>query len=649
MSSDSPETVGANATNIFLSYARADRPRVAPIVSALEAAGLTIWWDALIEGGAAFAKTIEDALEAADAVVVLWSKTSITSDWVRDEAGRGRDLKKLVPVSLDGVDPPMGFRQYHFVNLAAWDGKANAPEIGDIVRGVGSVSGQALHHAPGAAPLMAPKTRRAVLGWTAGGALAVAGGGVFVWKKGWVGGGAVPNSVAVLPFANLSGDPEQAYFSDGLAAEVRSALSRNTDLQVAGQTSSNMFKASADKASTIAKKLDVAFLLEGSVRRSGNLVRVVAELTNGRSGFSEWSQTFDRPLTDIFAVQSEIATTVANALATTVATTTPGKTVPNRVGGTSNVAAFDAFLRGRALYYLATDENSDRAALAQFDAAIAADPKYAAAHSARARALTVIGNQYVKAGELASYQSKAIISAERAIAIAPDTADAYSTLGFILFYGQLNGKAARAPFERSLMAGRNDADVLIRYASFAAHTGAFTKAQEAIDHAELLDPLNPRVARTRGLIEYQMRNYAASITSNRKALAFNPKMDTVNSAVGMALLMLGDLPEARDAFAAETNVSLRLAGTAIVERKLGNIAAAKRAEASLLAEIGDSGLYQQAQVLAQSGDLAGAMAAFERAVSTGDAGVTAARADPMLDSLRRNPKFSRLLNGIGLD
>ena len=146
-----------------------------------------------------------------------------------------------------------------------------------------------------------------------------------------------------------------------------------------------------------------------------------------------------------------------------------------------------------------------------------------------------------------------------------------------------------------------------------------------------------------------MHNYEASIAFNQKALVSNPKMDAANSSVGMALTVLGRLPEAREAFAAENNKSLRLAGIAIVERKLGNIAAAKRAETSLSSEIGDSGLYQQAQVLVQSGDLGGAMAAFERAVAAGDAGVTNARADPMLDPLRSNPKFSRLLNGIGLD
>ena len=163
-------------------------------------------------------------------------------------------------------------------------------------------------------------TRRNLLAATAGTALA--GAAAYVaWRQGLIGGRPKPagNSVVVLPFKNLSGDPNQAYFSDGLSEEVRSALARNVLLLVMGQTSSGKFRDSKDDAVTIAATLGVAYLLDGSVRRSGDIVRVAAELIDGRTGFRKWSQSFERKIADIFSVQSEIANTVARALALRVA------------------------------------------------------------------------------------------------------------------------------------------------------------------------------------------------------------------------------------------------------------------------------------------------------------------------------------------
>ncbi len=133
-----PGTDGATSprkATVFLSYARADKDRAVRLVEALQAAGLEVWWDTLIEGGAEFARTIEAALHSCDAVVVVWSRASVGSDWVLDEAAKGRDLRKLVPVSLDGVEPPMGFRRYHSINLAGWDGGTQSPEVQGVVRG----------------------------------------------------------------------------------------------------------------------------------------------------------------------------------------------------------------------------------------------------------------------------------------------------------------------------------------------------------------------------------------------------------------------------------------------------------------------------------------------------------------------------------
>jgi TolB-like protein/Tfp pilus assembly protein PilF len=647
----------ADATPIvFLSYARVDKAQAVRLARALQGAGLDVWWDTLIEGGAEFAKTIEAAIDTCDAVVVAWSQASASSDWVLDEAAKGRELHKLVPVSLDGTEPPMGFRRYHSIDLTGWQGDAGAAEIDAIVRGVAALPGRGSTPAiTPVAPVAKPQTvsrRRLLLG--AGAAAAAGVAGLVAWRSGLHlrFSAASDNSVAVLPFENVGGDPDQDYFAEGLAEEVRATLARNVALLVMAQASSSKFRDSQDDATAIAKQLGVAYLLDGSVRRSGDVVRVTADLIDGGSGFSRWSQTFERRISDIFAVQSEIAATVAGALASRVASGagTSGKVADIvTAGGTVNLAAFDAYLRGRALYGLAADAATEAAALAQFDAAIAADPAYAAAHAARARSLTTFANQYGDVGRRAGLYDAAIAAAERAIAIAPDLADAHSTLGFTLFQGRLDARAARGPFERSVLSGSGEATVLARYAQYCARTGRDSEAVPAMQRALRLDPLNPLIYRAAGSIEYAARRYAASIPPLRKALEMNPKMGRAHASIGDALLMLGKAAEARVEYAAEPALDFNLAGIAIAAHRLGDTAAAGAAFDRLRAEVGDKALYQQAQVFAQLGDRESAIAALEQARAAGDGGLVYARNDPMLDPLRSDLRFARLLQGMGFE
>ncbi len=621
---------------VFISYARADRPRVASLAAALTTCGFDVWWDALIEGGAGFAKMIEAKLDAADAVIVVWSATSVESDWVRDEAAHARDHKRLVPVSLDGTAAPLGFRQYHSVDLSTWRGRADAPEIASVVAGIAGLG-------TGAPVVDKAATRgfsrRSAL-MAGGGAVAVIAGGLVVLKP--FGAALVANSVAVLPFANMSGDKDQIYFSDGLSEEIRSALARNPQLKVAAPTSANTFRDRAADAKVIGNKLGVAFLLEGSVRRAGDVVRIAAELVDTKTGFSKWSQSFDRQLTDVFAVQSEIAGVVADALAVRVATTKPG------VGGTTNVAAYDAFLKGRALFNSDGGEETDRAALAQFDAAIAADPKYADAYAARSRTLAAIASQYAKADKLRPMYDDAIATARRAVTIAPDLATAQLALGQAYYTGRLDIKSARAPFERAVGLGAGDADILTLYAVFTARSDNPQKAIPAITRAMDLDRLNPRAFRSGGLIQYLARNYEQAFPLSRQALTLDPQLRNAHGHIGNGLLMLNRNAEARVEFSAEKAQLLKWPGLAIVEKRLGNEAVAKAALASLTTELGDSSLYQQVQIFAQWNEIELAFAALDRAGTIGDSGLLQARVDPLLDPLRSDPRFAQLLKRQGL-
>ena len=633
----------AQPSTVFFSYSREDQLRAVPIIGLIQDAGFSTWWDGLLEGGERFSKSTEDALDRAKAVVVLWSQTSVRSHWVHDEATRGRDRGILIPLSLDGTEPPLGFGQFQVINLANSRMDASDTEILRMLRAIAAAHRSVLNM-PVAAPAPKPRiNRRIALG--GGLLLAVSAGGIAVWQGGLLGGSITRNSVAVLPFANLSGDPEQRYFSDGLASEIRSYLSRNALLEIVGQTSSNQFREYDGDARSIARELKVSFLLAGNVQRIGDKVKIAAELTDGRTGTTKWSEIFERQLSDIFAVQSEIATAVAGALSAAMEETSAnGKAL--QVGGTKSLTAFDAYLRGRDLFEAHIDESSERAALAKLEQAIAIDPQYAAARALRSRTLAVIANQYATAEERRELYSEAVTEAQFAAKTAPTFAPAFAALGYALFYGRLDANSARAPYERAHELARSDVDVLSRYAVYCARTGRFVAAEAAIKRAAVLDPLNPSMFKSAGNIKYAAKAYQEAIDFGRKALALNPQRSTLHGDIGNAYFMLGDLDKAQAEYSQESNSLLALPGNAIIAHKRGNMADAQKALASLISEHGDNALYQQAQIFAQWGEPENAFAVLEKAYSASDSGLVYLLNDPFLDPLRSDARYKTLLRQL---
>ncbi len=637
LTASDPET--PEPTSVFFSYSREDQTKALPIIRLIEAAGFSIWWDGLLEGGERFSRATEEALNKAKVVVVLWSKASVHSHWVSDEATRGRDRRILVPLSLDGTEPPLGFGQFQVIKLAGAKMNLDDAAIQRMVRaiaGLHDTAAQPVSSVPIRAPLL---NRRTAIG--GGLAVAAAAGGLAVWKGGLLGGGATKNSVAVLPFDNLSGDPAQRYFSDGLASEIRSQLSRNALLEIVGQTSSNQFRENDGDAREIARELHVSFLLDGNVQKSGDRLKIATDLIDGKTGISKWSQTFERQLSDIFAVQGEIAAAVAGALSIAIDARMAGKKTL-QIGGTQSLSAFDAYLRGRDLFEAHIDESSERAALAKFEQAISIDPEYAAARAMRSRALSVIANQYATANERKDLYGEAVAEARRATTIAPDFAAGFAALGYALFYGRLDAKAARAPYERGYQLALSDVDVLSRYAVYCARVGRFGDAETAINRASALDPLNPTMFKSAGNIKYAAKAYDEAIALAREALALNPKRSTLHGDIGNAYIMLGDLEQAETEFDRETNNLLALPGRAIVAAKGGNLSQSKQHLALLIEEFGDNALYQQAQVYAQSGDPEKAFAALDRAYVTADSGLVYLLNDPFLNPLRDDPRYKKL-------
>ena len=623
---------------LFLSYAHADQPRAQKLAAALEQSGFTVWWDELIEGGTRYARSIDQALESADAVVVLWSKHSIESDWVRDEASHGRDRQRLVPLSLDGSAPPLGFRQYQMIDLSGWRGRADAPQMEAIRRAVAAAIGQQpIERRPSARAV----TRRRVIAGGAG-AAAIAVGGAAAWQAGLFGSQPVDaRSIAVLPFKNLGGDSAQTHLSDGVTEEVRSALSRNPGLMVLAATSSNAMSDGAGDAVSMARKLGVAFLLEGSVQRAGDAVRVAANLTNGRTGFSEWSQRIDRPLADIFALQSEIARIVSNALSVRMATNDPAP------GGTRNIKAYEAYSRGRALYGLARDEATDREARANYEIAIAADPDFALAHAGLSRVLASFAASHAQAQELKPLYAAAVAEAERSVELAPTLAEGHLALGYARFAGFLDIRGAKPSYDKAYRFGRGNADILLLYALYSVRARRFDEAKAAIQRAVVLDPLNPRSHRAAGTIAFASRDYDRSIAHLRRALELNPGMANARALLGSSLMQKGRLADARIAIQAEKSAMFRLTALAILEHRASDRPAAERAFAALVGEVGDAALYQQAQVMAQWGRAGETVALLRRARSVGDSGLTALATDPLLDPIARHPEFLSLVKDLG--
>jgi len=635
----------------FLSYSRDDRERVMPIIAALEAAGVDLWWDGLLSGGDTFAHTTETALETAQAVVVVWSARSIQSHWVRDEATRGRDRGRMVPVSLDGTQPPLGFRQVQYIDLSKWRGKAGAPEFAELMRAIERVAqspASQLSFAsgePGAPAPVRPFSRRRALA-IGGGVAAAAIAGLAGWRAGLLGGGAAVNSIAVLPFDNLGGDAAQAYFSDGLSEELRATLSLNRQLEVAARTSSSSFRDSDKSAKTIASALHVAYILDGAVRRAGNALRITAQLVDGATGFETWSQIYDRTADDVLAIQSEIAMTVTDALSASVVKASDARGM--RIGGTRDAKAYDAYLRGMALYQLAASEKSDRDALAAFGEAVRIDPGYAAAHAARARALAVIASSYGKHTRLGDAYAHSIAEARKAVELAPDMAEGHAALGLTLMIGRLDLGAARQPYQRSFELGFGNAAILTGFAEFAANLGKFADARAAIERAKRLDPLNSSVFRSAGIVEFAARDFAAARPLLKTALSLNARCNNAHRILGDMALLDGDAKAALDEYAREPSQISRLRGLAIAESRVSGAAAGERRMAELVAQFGDNALYQQAQVLAQWGRRQEALATLERGYAAGDAGLALAGTDPLLEPIRREPGFEAVLSRLGL-
>jgi len=451
-------------------------------------------------------------------------------------------------------------------------------------------------------------------------------------------------SVAVLPFVNMSGDPENEYFSDGLSEELLNVLSKINALKVAARTSSFFFKGQTGDIAEIARRLGVASVLEGSVRQSGSRVRITAQLINAADGYHLWSETYDRELDDIFAVQDDIASSVAAALKVRLL---DEESDYQSVGGTDDTRAFQAYLLG--VHYRkrgSSDEASLHKALEAFGEALQLDPGYAQAYAGLAYTWDQLAtNSFVKFEEGIANSMKA---ARQAVEVEPRLADGHMMIGRLLLHYKLDRKGAYEAISNAVKLNPGNPDVQIEYARITSYFGEVEASIAAARRAVELDPVSLFAHHFLGHVMYFGRRYDEAIPVFRDVLKLDPVYPRPRYTLGMCLYMKGETQAALAEIRNEPLSWMRHSGSAIVLHRLGRIEEARTSRDLLVREDDEEyAIYQQAQIYAQWGDGDRAIECLNKSRTLRDPGLSQMCVDPLLDPVREHPGFVKLLADVG--
>ena len=627
-------------SDVFVSYKAEDRRRIQPLVHALQADGLSVWWDEHIGAGDAWRETIERQLDEARTVVVIWSKRSVGPEgsFVREEASRAQRRGVYVPVLIDPVSPPLGFGESQATSLKAWHGNRADPHYRAVLAAIQRISGVEATSREQAHHRGSLISRRTAIAGGAAATVAVASIGAFAFFRNGVAGES-SDSIAVLPFENLSGDPAQAYFSSGIAEEIRSALARIAGLKVAGSTSSEAVH--NDDAETAAKRLSVANILTGSVRQSASIIRITAELIDGRTGLDKWSQSYDRSPGDAIKIQTDIAENVANALSATLGQA--ARTVIS-IGGTTNASAHDLYLKARAQFRADDSEDSLHKTIGLLDSATTLDPKFADAFALKANALSNLNGYFNKiGGGFGPGFERAAVVARQAISLAPSLAAGHMALATAIFW-QLNIGAAAVEFERGHALAGGDVDDLLAYSSFVSTLDRQDDAIKIARDAQSRDPLNPTAFSAEASAQFNAGRFAQAEAAFRKVLALAPNRQLARAMLGATLMEMGKYADALAQFGQlPADYLFRLIGESILYARQGNRAASDAALKRAQLINGDSSHYQYADVHAQRGEIDETFASLERAWAFRDPGLAIMKKDRWMRPIKADPRYGAFL------
>ena len=670
-----PADVADHSRAVFLSYASQDAEAARKICDALRGAGIEVWFDqSELRGGDAWDQAIRKQIKACALFIPIISRHAhdriegyFRLEWklaVDRSHLIAPDQAFLLPVAIDATPQsderiPDRFRELQWTRLPG--GQTSHAFVERVRRLLSPEAPETPVTAPASgtrattSARQPPSSNASVYGAIA---IAVVACVYVVADKIWPArhsnppvaqqtaqpGGTEaafdppPHSIAVLPFVNMSGDASQSYFSDGLTEELLNSLSRINELQVAARTSSFSFQGEHPDIQTVAHKLNVAAVLEGSVRRSARTVRITAQLVNGTTGYHLWSQTYDRDLGDVLQIQTEIASAVARALKVTLLS---DAAVRLESGGTRVAAALDAYLRATNAHFAAHSERSDEpVAISAYSEAIRLDPDFSLAYAGRSMSLGSYA-AFVTGQARHDANDKAEADARQAIALTPELAEGYLALASH-FERMLDFAAAVPEYKRAMALAPGNARVLRNYGRFAVNVGWTDTGLSALRRALVLDPLNVQAPQNLGLAYSNLRRYDESNAAYREALKVDADHPITYVNIGINYFSLGDFQTARSWCEAKPAGGYSSACLALTYNKLGRRSDAEAALTKFTASFGDEQPYIVALIYAQWGNADKALYWLDKAVHIRDFNIEQLRVEPLLDPLRNEPRFQAI-------
>jgi TolB-like protein/Tfp pilus assembly protein PilF len=607
---------------VFLSYAAQDAEAAQRLCEALRAAGIEVWFDqSELRGGDAWDAAIRKQIKACSLFIPLISANSqaraegyFRLEWklaVDRSHLMAADRAFLLPVVIDDTHDtdarvPDKFREVQWTSLPRGE---TPPVFLNLVH-------RLLSPAEGGAPSM-----RAASG---------------VSHAPTIHNVIPEKSIAVLPFADMSAQKDQEYFSDGLAEALIDLLTQVRDLRVPARTSSFSFKGKSDDIATIADRLRVAHVLEGSVRKAGNTIRVTAHLIRADNGYHLWSKSYDRNIEDIFKVQDEIAGIVVEALKAQLLPA-QGVVNPHR---TANTQAYEQYLLAKQLYSRRTIDSSQKAAEA-LQRSLALDPHYAAAYALLAASITVQltdGRDPVRVTA-----EQAITAAEQAVQLAPELGEAHSARSYVRGLLQWDWHGAQIDIEKALQLDPRSSGVQRRYALMLAARARFAEAIPAAQAATDIEPLDVNSWIILGICHYAAGQFAVGHRALTHALVVSPESTLATLMLSQIELATGQLSDAIKTNARQQSEPWRWATLAMIEHTLGHAQESHRMLGELTSKYGHRTPLRIAIAYAWRGEVDTGFAWLERAYQQRDGMLGLLQCEPGLRGVQSDPRYQALL------
>jgi TolB-like protein/Flp pilus assembly protein TadD len=658
------EKASGSTPTVFISYASQDAAVAAALVEALERHGVKCWIAPRdVKAGALYADAIVRAISGAKAFVLVLSESAIASSHVSKEIERASSKKRpIIALRIDAA--PLTPALEYFLSESQWveaqAGNIDAAYVKliDAIREPARAAPETLvTGVPGTSAGMAsaahPKSRR---NWIllAVGLAVVAALAALLAPKFWpakhaaaeqrtTAAASVINnkSIAVLPFVDMSEKHDQEYFADGMAEEIIDLLAKVPDLRVPARTSSFYFKGKSTKVPDIARELSVAHVLEGSIRRSGNQIRVTAQLVRADTGYHLWSQTYDRDLQDVFKVQDDIANAVVQALQITLM----GGPLTRQKGGTQNLEAYQLYLRAVSAE-LQNTKASMESGREYLEQAIKLDPTFGLAWAWMALdSMELADGGYVLPTE--GYP-RAKQQAQHALELSPDLVMAHYVLQHVYQYYDWDWAASEAEGRRALSVDPTNSNALMGAGLLSSTLGHGDDAERQILAALASDPLNTFARESLGFVQYYAGRFASADASYRKLLDLAPDFEWIHWYLGKTLLAEGKPDEALAMVRLEPGEENRLQLLPIMLQATGHKAEADEALKALATKFSGTSAYFVAMTYAYRNDRDLALQWLDRAYKQKDASLAEIVGEPLFKNLASDPRYKAFLRKMNL-